>query len=161
MDGVLLERLAEILLTTESVRVRAKLAADVVRTATRARWVGVYTVRDGMVANEGWSGPSAPAHLTFPATRGLTSHAIQACAVAVRNDVKRDPRYLTNQDDSGSELIVPVLDGHRVIGTLDVESDRVGAFNGATIGQYEALAAVLTPLWRNDRDEGSPSQPTA
>jgi hypothetical protein len=36
-------------------------------------------------------------------------------------------RYLVNQTDSGSELILPVLrDGH-VVGTVDIESNEVGA----------------------------------
>ena len=35
------------------------------------------------------------------------------------------PAHLTNQDDSGSELIVPVLDPESVRGTLDVESDGI------------------------------------
>jgi putative methionine-R-sulfoxide reductase with GAF domain len=67
--------------------------------------------------------------------------------VAVSNDVANDPRYLTNQDDSGSELIVPVCDGVRVVGTLDVESDHVGAFTGDTIAFYERIARALQPLW--------------
>jgi hypothetical protein len=49
---------------------RARVVAGLVRHATGARWVGVYTVADGLVSNEGWSGPGAPAHPTFPTPAG-------------------------------------------------------------------------------------------
>ena len=126
---------------------RARAGADVIRHATAARWVGIYAVADGTVTNLGWSGPAPPAHPVFPVDQGLTSHAVRSRAVAVSNDVAGDPRYLTNQDDSGSDLIVPVVASGRVIGTLDVESDAVGAFGGADIARYESLARALVALW--------------
>src|SRR5262249_10302667 len=122
-------------------------AARLIREASGARWVGIYTVANGFVSNEAWSGPGAPAHPTFPVTQGLTGHAVRAAAVAVSNDVLLDPRYLTNQDGSGSELIVPILVAGKVVGTLDIESDTIGAFGGAEIARYEEIAARLCPLW--------------
>ena len=128
-------------------RERAARAADAIRAATGCRWVGIYTVAGGTVTNEAWSGPAAPAHPMFADTQGLTAHAVRTGSVALSNDVARDPRYLTNQDDSGSELIVPVLVGGRVVGTLDVESGAVGAFDGAAVARFERLAEALHPLW--------------
>jgi putative methionine-R-sulfoxide reductase with GAF domain len=61
--------------------------------------------------------------------------------------VSRDPRYLANQEGSGSEVIVPILVGGRVAATLDVVSDRTGAFSGSSIVDYERLAAAIRPLW--------------
>jgi putative methionine-R-sulfoxide reductase with GAF domain len=75
--------------------------------------VGIYTVAAGTVSNEAWSGTGPPAHPTFPATEGLTAHAIAARAVALSNDVAADPRYLTNQADTGSELIIPIFTEYR------------------------------------------------
>jgi putative acetyltransferase len=147
-------RLTEIVSDRARTRAeRAGAATEAIREATGARWVGIYSVAegptaDGMVRNEGWSGPGPPAHPTFPVTQGLTAHALAAASVALSNDVGSDPRYLANQVDSGSELIVPVVDAaDQVVGTLDVESDRVGAFDGAGVDEYERLAALLVPLW--------------
>ena len=150
MDESVLAQLDEIVTDGGPRRERAGRAADAIRRAARARWVGIYTVADAVVANEGWSGPGAPAHPSFPITAGLTSHAVRTGSVALSNDVARDPRYLTNQDDSGSELIVPIVLDGRVVGTLDVESDAPGSFDGAAVVRYERLAAALRPLW--DRD---------
>jgi GAF domain-containing protein len=150
VDDSLRAALGEAMAADAPRPVRAGSAADAIRQATDARWVGIYTVADPQVTNEGWSGPGAPAHPSFSVTEGLTAHAIRTGSVAVSNDVGRDPRYLTNQEDSGSELIVPILlEGH-VVGTLDVESDKLGSFDGAAIVRYERLAAALRPLWHRD-----------
>jgi putative methionine-R-sulfoxide reductase with GAF domain len=114
-----------------------------IRGATVGRWVGIYTVTDSQVINEAWSGPGPPAFPTFPLTAGLTAHALRARSTALSNDVGNDPRYLSNQNDSGSELIVPVLRGGRVVGTLDVESAEVGAFTGEAVLHCEQLAELL------------------
>jgi putative methionine-R-sulfoxide reductase with GAF domain len=75
---------------------------------------------------------------------------VRTGSVALSNDVARDPRYLTNQEDSDSELIVPILVDGGVVGTLDVESDGIGSFDGAAVVRYENLAAALRPLWHRD-----------
>jgi L-methionine (R)-S-oxide reductase len=152
VTDIVLDQLVKIIGADEPRPARARLAASLIRRDTRARWVGIYTVAHGTVSNEGWSGPGAPAHPTFPATRGLTSHAVHAHAIALSNDVRRDPRYLTNQDDSGSELILPVTVAGHVIGTLDVESDLIGAFGAREISRYEQLARALRPMWEPRRD---------
>jgi GAF domain-containing protein len=126
---------------------RARAAADLIRHSTGHRWVGVYTVTDSSVVNEAWSGPGPPAFPTFARDRGLTAHALRAKAPALSNDVANDPRYLANQDDSGSELIVPVVRDGQVLGTLDAESDEVGAFDGMSIAHLERCARALSGLW--------------
>lgn len=102
---------------------------------------------DSSVVNEAWSGPAAPAYPIFPRERGLTAHAVRTRAPALGNDVANDPRYLANQDDSGSELILPVVHGGQVVGTLDVESDEIGAFDGPSIAELEGCARTLAALW--------------
>jgi hypothetical protein len=64
-------------------------------------------------------------------------------------DVTADERYLEALGDTRSEIIVPVLDPDdgRVIGTLDVESQRRGAFGPGDQRALERAAAVLLPLW--------------
>jgi len=99
------------------------------------------------VVNLAWSGPAAPAHRRFPVDRGLTGEAIHLCATVVSNDVANDPPYLTALETTGSELIVPVLaDGH-VVGTLDVEDARTGAFGLEDQALFETFAAALTSLY--------------
>jgi putative methionine-R-sulfoxide reductase with GAF domain len=126
---------------------RARRVADVVRRGTGFRWVGVYAVARGTVVLQAWSGPAPPAYPEFPADQGLTGAAIAAGDVVVSNDVGTDPRYLTNSATTGSELIAPVRTGGEVIGTLDVESERTGAFADAHADLARRLAATLALLW--------------
>jgi L-methionine (R)-S-oxide reductase len=147
LDDDVIQRIAAVASGPEAKEDRARKLAELIRSGTTARWVGIYTVAGGQVVNDAWSGPGAPAHPTFPATQGLTAHAIATASTVVSNDVTSDPRYLSNQDDSGSELIVPVLLGDRVVGTLDVESDRIDAFSEREVTGFEQIAAVMQPLW--------------
>jgi L-methionine (R)-S-oxide reductase len=129
------------------VEERAQRIADLVRTHTGRRWVGVYRVTPDEVANLAWSGPGPPAHPRFPADRGLTGAAVAARSTVVSNDVASDPRYLTALESTGSELIVPVLVGERVVGTLDVEDERVGAFDDEDRRTFEQIAAAAVDLY--------------
>jgi GAF domain-containing protein len=131
---------------------RARRVADLVRRGTGHRWVGIYSVVRGTVVLEAWSGPAPPAYPEFPADRGLTGAAIATGDVVVSNDVAADPRYLTNADTTGSELIAPVRAGGRVVGTVDLESHLTGAFTDADADLARRLAAVLAPLWADAAD---------
>jgi putative methionine-R-sulfoxide reductase with GAF domain len=126
---------------------RAQRIADLIRTATDRRWVGVYEVTSSEVINLAWSGPAAPAHPRFPIERGLTGAAISTRETVVSNDVARDPRYLTALASTGSELIVPVIVGDRVVGTLDVEDERTDAFSEDDRRLFERVAAEMGPLY--------------
>ena len=101
----------------------------------------------GEVHNIAWSGPTGPAHPTFPIAAGLTGIAVQSRSTVIANDVARDPRYLTNQASTGSELIVPILIGEQVVGTLDVEAAERGAFDERDRVLFETLAAALAELY--------------
>jgi GAF domain-containing protein len=104
-------------------------------------------VTESSVENEAWSGPGPPAFPTFARERGLTAHALRTRSPALSNDVANDPRYLANQEDSGSELILPVIRDGQSVGTLDIESDEIGAFEGKLIAQLERCAVELVVLW--------------
>ena len=130
-----------------SVEERAARVAELIRTRTGRRWVGIYRVAGGKVSNLAWSGPAAPAYPDFPVERGLTGAAVRSRATVLSNDVANDPRYLTNQESTGSEVIVPVLVGGTVVGTLDVEDAATDAFGEEDQAMFGELAAALTGLY--------------
>lgn len=129
--------------------VRAKRLAELVRKLGDYRWVGVYDVDAETVSIIGWNGPGAPAHPTFPASRGLTGAAIKERKAVNVGDVRSDPRYLSAFSDTISEIIVPVLDpsGERVIGTVAVESESANAFGPSDQRMIEQCAQAALPLW--------------
>jgi GAF domain-containing protein len=94
--------------------------------------------------NLAWSGPAAPAYPNFPIEHGLIGAAIRSRSSVVSNDVANDPRYLTNQQSTGSELTLPTLRDGTVVGTLDIEDPATDAFDDEDQALFELLAAALT-----------------
>jgi L-methionine (R)-S-oxide reductase len=97
--------------------------------------------------------PGAPAHPRFPRTQGLTASAVASGHAVIVDDVTADPRYLTAFVSTRSEMIVPVLDRSHstVVGTIDVESERVAAFGKAQRVLVERFARAIVPLYARVR----------
>jgi len=134
---------------------RAKRLAELIRKLGEYRWVGVYDVGAENASILAWSGPSAPECPTFPVSKGLTGAALREKRAVVVGDVRNDPRYLTtfsNNQSGGStlsEIIVPVFapGEDRVIGTVDVESEKANAFGPRDQQMIEQCAQAALPLW--------------
>jgi GAF domain-containing protein len=154
-EGVIVDRVDEVaaalaacLHSDDTHAERARRAAEAIRQGGGFDWVGLYDVLPEMIVAIAWTGREAPAHPTFPRTQGLNGAAVASRAPVVANDVACDPRYLTTFERTGAEMIVPVLDeAGEVVGTLDVESARVGAFGPAEQAWVVQCAALLRPLW--------------
>lgn len=61
--------------------------------------------------------------------QGLIGWAMENMTPLVVPDVSRDPRYVNARPPTRSELVVPMFTGGRVIGCLNLESDRLGAYS--------------------------------
>lgn len=55
-------------------------------------------------------------------------------------DVACDPRYLSARTQTRSEVVVPVISESRVIGVLNLESDRLGAYRTGDLRVLESFA---------------------
>ena len=126
---------------------RAKEAVEHIQLARNFHWVGVYDVTSSEICAIAWTGMIPPAFPKFPKTQGLNGAAVaQGCAVII-NDVRKDPRYLTTFGATLAEAVVPVRFGDRVVGTIDVESDRLNAFTAHDEHFLQQCAVALAPLW--------------
>jgi L-methionine (R)-S-oxide reductase len=127
---------------------KAKHLAEGIRKLGDYRWVGIYDVGVEEVAILAWSGPGAPEFANFSVSKGLTGAAIAEKRAVICGDVRNDARYLTAFDGTLSEIIVPVLSpSGAVIGTVDVESERVNAFSDRDRVTIEQCIAAALPLW--------------
>jgi L-methionine (R)-S-oxide reductase len=134
---------------TENRVEKARKIAEVIRNFRPYRWIGLYDVGESDVSIIAYSGPSAPAHPTFPIGKGLTGSAIKEKKTVVVGDVTKDPRYLTAFGSTKSEIIIPILDSRRgmVVGTVDVESERANAFSDTDRKALEDCAIAASSLW--------------
>jgi L-methionine (R)-S-oxide reductase len=123
--------------------------AGAIRRAGGYRWVGLYEVTEGEIANLAFDGPGAPAYPRFPVTQGLSGAAVASKETVAVGDVRKDPRYLTAFGSTRSEIIVPVLGmvGRKVVGTIDVESEQVDAFSEGDRAALERCAASVAGLF--------------
>jgi putative methionine-R-sulfoxide reductase with GAF domain len=135
MSDESLPAIAVALDTTEMREVRARNAAEIIRRARDYDWVGIYDVGDTEIDLIGHTGVQAPAFIRFPVTQGLSGEAVRTRA--------------TTFSSTRSEAIVPILGAETgiVIGTLDVENDRTGAFGEDDRAFLEACAQALIPLF--------------
>lgn len=60
---------------------------------------------------------------------GLTGHAAATKQPILTNDVRKDSRYLNALDAVRAELSVPMLVRGKLVGVIDLQSTRVGAFS--------------------------------
>jgi L-methionine (R)-S-oxide reductase len=154
-DSKLPKKLESILAQDLDRAVKARRITEAIRDEGPYRWVGIYDVdiQRGLVSNIAWCGPSAPAYPTFPITKGLTSRAINDRKTVNVGDVTGDSSYLTALESTRAEIIVPVLDstGDRVIGTIDVESEKLNAFDAAAQALLEECADVLKDFWTSGK----------
>ena len=127
---------------------RLARAAGIIRRAGDYRWVGLYDVLEQEIAVVAWDGPAEPAFPRFPISQGLCGEAVRLGSPVLVSDVSKDPRYLTTFGSTRSEIVVPIRKGprDRAIGTLDVESQEIGAFGDSDRVFLERCASELARL---------------
>lgn len=91
---------------------------------------------------------------------GITQHVLLTGESMLVNDVGYSPLYRSIQGwDAGSELCVPLKDGDRVIGLMDIESSSKNAFGQNDFMALESLAGILSSVVSN-ADQYQRSQET-
>ena len=94
-----------------------------------------------------------------PLGKGLTGAAAESREVVRVHDTAKDPRYIASHPDIRSEVAVPLIVQDRVVGVMDLESERVGFFTDDQVRTLALLAPQVassveksrgsTPNWRN------------
>ena len=109
-------------------------------------WVGIYLVEGNDLVLGPWKGPEATEHVRIPVGQGVCGAAAASGRTEVVDDVNSDPRYLACFPSTRSEIVVPIhLDG-RVVGEIDIDSDRPAAFGDDDRAFLEDVAELIAPL---------------
>ncbi len=108
-------------------------------------WAGIYLLEGDELVLGPYLGKPSP-HTRIPLGRGICGAAATERATIVVDDVHSDPRYLACSIETRSEIVVPIIAaGGRVLGELDIDSDRPAAFGQSDRDLLEAVAALLAP----------------
>lgn len=86
-----------------------------------------------------------------PLGKGLTGAAAQAREVVRVRDTLQDPRYIASHPDIRSEVAVPLIVQDRVVGVMDLESERVGFFTDDHLRTLSLLAPQIASSVENAR----------
>lgn len=84
------------------------------------------------IAGVSWRGFTPRSPLTDPMLnegKGIVGHVIHTGEAVCAPDVRVDSRYIKGRDSTRSEVAVPILLDGRTIGALNLESDRITAFD--------------------------------
>jgi L-methionine (R)-S-oxide reductase len=128
-----------------SADVRA-LMAEIVALLQRERphynWVGVYLLEgEELVLGPFVGKPTL--HTRIPLHEGICGAAASSGKTIIVDDVNADPRYLACSLETRSEIVVPIIRDGRVLGEIDIDSDKPAAFTEEDRKLLEAVAEVL------------------
>jgi sigma-B regulation protein RsbU (phosphoserine phosphatase) len=79
----------------------------------------------------------------IPLGRGLVGYAAQHGEAVLVPDVSKDPRYISANPETHSELCIPLIYKDKVIGVLDIEHTRRGYFNEGHVRIMTTMAAQV------------------
>ncbi len=105
-------------------------------------WVGIYLRRGDDLVLGPFLGKPSP-HARIPVGRGICGAAAAEKQTIVVDDVNADNRYLACSLDTRSEIVVPIVRSGRVVGEIDVDSDRAAAFGPQDRALLESVARML------------------
>ena len=108
--------------------------------------VHIFSVNPGngdieMQASSG----QTPANFRLQPGQGLVGTAVSSQQTVIANNVAEDHRFFTTDphDPTKAEIAIPLIVNENVLGVLDVQSSRIGAFSASEQTVLEALAAEV------------------
>lgn len=124
---------------TEILKAAAELINDF---SDDFHWTGFYMMRGSRLEVGPYIGPVTP-HTVIDVSTGICGAAAQEKKTIIVNDVREDPRFLACSINTRSEIVVPLMDGERVLGEIDIDSNRPSNFTGEDRVMLEAIAGEI------------------
>ena len=91
-----------------------------------------------------------PGNLSIGIGEGIIGRAAESGDIVLSNDVSKFPYYIrTNHEITKSELAVPIKRRQMVTGVLDIQSDRVNAFDKSDVAAMETLSTQIATALEN------------
>jgi signal transduction histidine kinase len=87
----------------------------------------------------------------MPFGTGIIGWVAEHGDYVLANDVRREPRFVRGPVDTQSELVVPVRLMGETVAMINVESDRLDAFDDGDVVALDGIAAQVASAIRNAR----------
>jgi len=106
-------------------------------------WIGIYLVEGNYLVLGPWKGPHATEHTKIPIGQGICGAAAASGKTELIPDVNADNRYLSCFVSTKSEIVVPISKAGKIVGEIDIDSDKKDAFTNDDAQFLERVADML------------------
>lgn len=127
----------------------ANFSALVYHSLPELNWAGCYFLRGEELVLGPFQGQ--PACVRIAMGRGVCGTAALRRTSVLVPDVHEFPDHIVCDSASRSELVVPLIDGNRLIGVFDLDSPRPNRFDAADQAGIEAAVRLLMEACRNPK----------
>jgi len=104
-------------------------------------WAGFYFLRGEELVLGPFQGK--PACTRIPVGRGVCGTAVASGEAQLVEDVHQFPGHIACDAVSASEVVIPLYDGERCLGVLDIDSPSLARFDRDDLAGLQRFAQVL------------------
>jgi GAF domain-containing protein len=119
----------------------ANFSALLFNSLPHVNWAGFYFLREDELVLGPFQGN--PACVRIPMGKGVCGVAAQQCETIIVPNVHEFPGHIACDIASNSEIVVPLFDGERLLGVLDLDSPIIGRFDDQDAEGLNELATVF------------------
>ena len=123
-----------------------QLALEEINMLENYNWSGVY-ILDGGVLKLGPYIGAATEHTEIPVGQGVCGTAVATRSNQVVTDVRKLTNYLACSVGTRAEIVVLIKRGDEILGQIDIDSDKVGAFDESDEKFLERVAELMAARW--------------
>jgi L-methionine (R)-S-oxide reductase len=115
-------------------------------------WVGFYRMVNGELLLGPFQGKPACVHIAVG--RGVCGTAVQRNTVQIVPDVHRFAGHIACDSGSASELVIPLRQGEKIVGVLDIDSPVIDRFGEEDARALEKIADRIAAacVWPEQAD---------
>lgn len=107
----------------------------------RVNWAGFYVMRQGGLLLGPFQGKVACQSIEVG--RGVCGAAAQSAKTQLVPDVDAFPGHIACDGETKSELVVPIVQGEKVVGVLDLDCLDLRGFDAVDVEWLEKLATLI------------------
>jgi L-methionine (R)-S-oxide reductase len=119
----------------------ANFSALLFNSLPNVNWAGFYFLQGEELVLRPLQGN--PACVRIPMGQGVCGVAAQQCETIIVPNVHEFPGHIACDVASNSEIVVPLFDGERLLGVLDLDSQIIGRFDDQDAEGLNELATVF------------------
>ncbi|HEX6044071.1 MAG TPA: GAF domain-containing protein [Pyrinomonadaceae bacterium] len=119
----------------------ANFSALLFNSLPNVNWAGFYFLQGEELVLGPFQGN--PACVRIPMGKGVCGVAAQQCETIIVPNVHEFPGHIACDVASNSEIVVPLFDGERLLGVLDLDSQAIGRFDDQDAEGLNELVTVF------------------